>query len=185
MTTKTVETWIDETSGDRDGGDVPVVKVIIKRSDETAKTSLLSDSDDISDASEEGSSAIGRGGWEVPSMIHPAKVVVVSKDSSAAIDVDDNSPWQKPYQPDPVVDQNTVLLGGFFLFGLAVMWPPLILLFAYVASKLIPYSFRTNDCPTTRRKLFAEFLQQKGLPNSYRSLRDRVSLEDNYWTNSR
>ncbi|KAL7563828.1 hypothetical protein ACA910_019559 [Epithemia clementina (nom. ined.)] len=84
-----------------------------------------------------------------------------------------------------IIDQNTVLAWGFVLFGLSVIWPPLILLFAYVASKLIPYSFRTNDCPANRRKLFAEFARQEDLPDTYRSLADRIRLEDSYWANRR
>ena len=50
------------------------------------------------------------------------------------------SKWKKPYEPPPVVDQSTVLIIGFLIFGLAVLWPPLILLVAYVVSKLVPYS---------------------------------------------
>jgi hypothetical protein len=50
------------------------------------------------------------------------------------------SKWKKPYEPPPVVDQSTILIIGFLIFGLAVLWPPLILLVAYVVSKLVPYS---------------------------------------------
>jgi hypothetical protein len=50
------------------------------------------------------------------------------------------SKWKKPYEPPPVVDQSTVLIIGFLIFGLAVLWPPLILLVAYIVSKLVPYS---------------------------------------------
>lgn len=50
------------------------------------------------------------------------------------------SKWKKPYEPPPIVDQSTVLIIGFLIFGLAVLWPPLILFVAYVCSKLIPYS---------------------------------------------
>jgi hypothetical protein len=57
----------------------------------------------------------------------PTKAVKVSK-------------WKKTYEPPPVVDQSTVLIIGFLIFGLAVIWPPLILLVAYVVSKLVPYS---------------------------------------------
>jgi hypothetical protein len=50
------------------------------------------------------------------------------------------SKWKKPYEPPPVIEQSTVLIIGFLIFGLAVLWPPLILLVAYVVSKLVPYS---------------------------------------------
>jgi hypothetical protein len=50
------------------------------------------------------------------------------------------SKWTKPYEPPPVIEQSTVLIIGFLIFGLAVLWPPLILLVAYVVSKLVPYS---------------------------------------------
>jgi hypothetical protein len=74
--------------------------------------------------------------------------------SSDAISVDSTTPakakaeatavkvskWKKPFEPAPIVDQPTILIIGFLIFGLAVLWPPLILLVAYVVSKLVPYS---------------------------------------------
>ena len=38
------------------------------------------------------------------------------------------NPWLRPYEPPPVMNQSTVLVIGFLIFGLAVIWPPLILL---------------------------------------------------------
>ena len=167
-------TTTDETS--MDGAvDVPPSRVVIKRSDETAKTSLLS-FDDSSEASEDE-------GWEP--IIRCTTVTATTTTTISQAASISNGEWRRPYRPNPVLEQNTVLVAGFFLFVLSVVWPPLILLVAYVVSKLIPYSFRTNDCPTTRRKLFAEFLRQDDLPHCYRSLQDRVDLEDSYWTNQR
>jgi hypothetical protein len=64
----------------------------------------------------------------------------LTKVKSAKTAVKAVSKWKKPYEPPPVVDQSTVLIIGFLIFGLAVLWPPLILLVAYVVSKLVPYS---------------------------------------------
>ena len=163
----------DETST-VDGRDVPPVNVVFKRSDETAKTSLLSD--DASDTSEEV--------WEAPMTSQRASTPSTSSNAPSR-KRDAGARWRRPYEPSPVVDQYLVLWLGFFLFALSVMWPPLILLFAYIASKLVPYSFRTNDCPTNRRKLFAEFVRQDNLPESYRSIPDHIKLEDSYWSNQR
>lgn len=186
---------IEEISVANGTGIIPPSKAI-RRSDETAKTSLLSsyDDDDDNDSSEGSSDDVGEG-WErlsttTATNVSSTKVRLAStrrittKESSAPIPLYDTR-WQKPYHPAPVVDQITILVWGFVLFGLSLIWPPLILLFAYGASKLIPYSFRTNDCPATRRKLFAEFVQQATLPDSYRLLRNRVKLVDSYWSNQR
>jgi hypothetical protein len=67
--------------------------------------------------------------------VESTKAISTTKGAAKAV-----SKWKKPYEPPPVVDQSTVLIVGFLIFGLAVLWPPLILLVAYVASKLVPYS---------------------------------------------
>jgi len=93
--------------------------------------------------------------------------------------------WKAAFEPAPIAAQETILYLGFFLFCLSVIWPPLLLLFAYIASKLIPYSYRTNDCPANRRKLFAEFSSQEDLPENFRKIPEGIELEDSYWANER
>jgi len=72
---------------------------------------------------------------------------------------DDTRRWSEPYEPPPIVTQSTVLAFGFFLFALASLWPPLILLVTYLLSKLVPYSFRINDDASTRRQLYREYVR--------------------------
>ena len=93
--------------------------------------------------------------------------------------------YQGPYDAGPVINQSTILAIGIFVFGLATIWPPLILLFAYVASKLIPYSFRVNDTVTERRKLFADFASQDNLPAEFKHIPDYIHLQESYWVNAR
>ena len=105
--------------------------------------------------------------------------------SSVVSELPSKSPWSKPYVPPPVVDQSTVLAIGFFIFALAMIWPPLILLFTYVASKLLPYSFRVNDDPTKRRILFTEFAKDEDLPEDFRETPEEIHLEEGYRENAR
>lgn len=95
------------------------------------------------------------------------------------------SAWRQPYEPPPVVSQSIVLAIGFFLFILASLWPPLILLVAYVASKLIPYSFRINDDASRRRQLFQEFSNDDEFPETLKQFPSHLCLEESYWINSR
>jgi hypothetical protein len=94
--------------------------------------------------------------------------------------------WDQPYVAPPVMDRSTILAAGFGIFVLAMIWPPLILLFAYIASKLIPYSFRENDDAAVRRILYAKFASQdEDHPERFRNIRKYVNLEESYWTNER
>lgn len=93
--------------------------------------------------------------------------------------------WKDKYEPAPLISQSTILTLGFFVFCLAMLWPPLILLFAYVVSKLVPYSFRENDDASTRRQLFAQFSMQDDLPEEFKNVPDHIRLVESYWVNSR
>ena len=95
------------------------------------------------------------------------------------------SPWSRPYEPPPVVSQITIQMMGIFIFVLASIWPPLVLLFAYIASKIIPYSFRVNDDATKRRKLFQEFANDDQLPLQFKTVPQHIHLEQDYWKNDR
>lgn len=94
--------------------------------------------------------------------------------------------WTRPYQAESVVSQYTILSIGAFVFLLAVIWPPLILLLAYVVAKVVSYSFRVNDSATHRRKLFHDFCQTADqLPEHFTRLRSNVLLEDDYFVSPR
>ena len=94
--------------------------------------------------------------------------------------------WSAAYDPKPIVSQSSILLIGFILFILATIWPPLLLLVAYIASKLVPYSFRVNDDPAVRRRLFAEFASQaEDLPEAFKQPPKHLDVQHGYWTNKR
>jgi hypothetical protein len=102
-----------------------------------------------------------------------------------SVDSTASAKWSQPYEPPPLVDRSTVLLAGVILFALAMIWPPLILFVAYMCSKIIPYSFRVNDDPATRRRLFAEFKGQDDLPNRFKLPSSDIEIQHGYWTNRR
>jgi hypothetical protein len=104
----------------------------------------------------------------------------VSVDSTTS-----SAKWNQPYVPPPLVDRSTVLLAGAIFFVLALIWPPLILFVAYLCSKIVPYSFRVNDDPATRRRLFAEFKAQDDLPKRFKLPSRDIEIQQSYWTNKR
>ena len=89
------------------------------------------------------------------------------------------------FDPKPAIQRSTVLLVGFGIFVLAMLWPPLILLATYVASILLPYSFRVNDDGASRRKLLHRFEKEDRVSDSMREVPEDVHLESGYWTNAR
>lgn len=114
----------------------------------------------------------------------------LSKNSSYESGISDLD-WTKVLQdealndPTPSVDRFTIAMAGIALFILATIWPPLILLVTYLASILIPYSFRINDNATTRRQLIDKFEKEDDLSASMREIPDDVQLKSSYWINSR
>lgn len=121
----------------------------------------------------------------------PAEVIppVVSCDNDAVESLGDSSQkardFSTPYVPPPMVRQSTIMGFGIFVFLLGMIWPPLILLIAYICSKLVPYSFRENDDPTTRRELFHQFSQDDTLPDRFKNIETYVQFEESYWVNER
>jgi hypothetical protein len=94
--------------------------------------------------------------------------------------------WSGPYCPEPVVSQSAILYAGLAAFALALLWPPLLLLAAYLASKLVPYSYRRNDEGSARRRLYREFSRaENGHPKCFSSPPDSVRIRESYWVNGR
>jgi acylglycerol lipase len=87
--------------------------------------------------------------------------------------------------PPPVIRRSTILAIGFGVFFLALIWPPLILMVTYLLSILVPYSWRVNDDPTSRRRLFKEFRERDDLPAAYRLTDGEVVIDERYWVNER
>jgi hypothetical protein len=91
-----------------------------------------------------------------------------------------------PHVSQPIVDSFSIISIGVFLFALAQIWPPLLLLAAYATSKLVCYCFRDNDDACVRRQMFAEFCQEvDDLPEQFRNINRYVELEESFWTNER
>lgn len=93
--------------------------------------------------------------------------------------------FSQPYTPPPLVRQSTIMGFGIFVFLLGIIWPPLILLIAYVCSKLVPYSFRENDNASTRRELFHQFSEEEDLPDRFKNIEKYVNFEESFWVNER
>jgi len=94
--------------------------------------------------------------------------------------------FDKVYDCPPVVNRGTIMAAGLFIFALAMIWPPLILLFTYIASKLIPYTLRENDDAAKRRELYSQFVQDEdNLPEAFVRRFERVNIDESYWTNER
>lgn len=122
--------------------------------------------------------------------VPPAIVCSDAQTQSDAASVDSSCihrrRFNKVYECPPVVNRSTILAAGLFIFGLAMIWPPLILLFAYIASKLIPYTFRENDDAAMRRELYSQFVQDEDhLPDKFVQRFQTVNIEESYWTNER
>lgn len=175
---------------------------------QTAKTSLLSETEaplPKTPHEDDDDSEVSSDSWErmrlsmmashptnpvSPHSKHHSPFDVPEEEASDAANSNDSAnnlnTWSIAYEPAPLIEQRTVLTWGFACFVLAMMWPPLILFFAYIASKIIPYSYRTNDDPVNRRKLFADFVRQgHDLPPQFTSLPEDIELQDSYWTNER
>lgn len=84
-----------------------------------------------------------------------------------------------------MISQNAILTIGFLLFAVAVVWPPLILLVAYLVAKLLPYSYRRNDDAAERRLLFRDFSTDPQAPEAFRIIPNYVDYQQSYWINDR
>jgi hypothetical protein len=89
------------------------------------------------------------------------------------------------YVSDPLVGPTEILIVGFVLFGLALIWPPLILVCAYLLSKLVPYCYRVTDDASRRRQLLTKFEKEDQVSAHLRVIPTDVNIEQKYWTNSR
>jgi hypothetical protein len=89
------------------------------------------------------------------------------------------------FDPAPIIPQSAVLGFGVLIYFLVMIWPPLILLVAYIFSKLIPYSFRENDEASSRRQLFHEFMKEDDLPENFKAIPDHICLEEQFIVNDR
>lgn len=127
---------------------------------------------------------------------HPASSTVAAAEGHASLRHKSRR-WRTRFQPRPVVSQNTIFAWGVVLFVLACVWPPLVLLVAYILSRFIPYAYRTNDDAATRRKIFRDFVRNGEHPERFQRLfhgdddkRDHntataIHREESYWVNDR
>jgi hypothetical protein len=96
-----------------------------------------------------------------------------------------SKPKLQIFVPPPLISKSAILTVGFGLFLLAYLWPPFILLLAYVASLFVPYAFRKTDEAHTRRVLYAEFMKNPKVPFELKRPPDDIILNEQYWVNSR
>lgn len=121
-------------------------------------------------------------------MLHPSQQFSVKTGSLSK-----SRPLPKPssiyddYKPPPLVSQTTVLVIGVILFLLAMIWPPLLLVVAYLASHLIPYAYRVNDDAVTRRSMLRKFHLEDPVSLARQDLfpHSKVDLQSSYWMNPR
>jgi hypothetical protein len=106
-------------------------------------------------------------------------------EKNAPLDAEDAVSLDYSYVAPPLITRSMVWGVGLFLFGLAMIWPPLLLLVTYIASVLIPYFYRVTDDASTRRYLLHQFEQDDHVSAHRREVPEDVRLETSYWTNSR
>ncbi|GMH55445.1 hypothetical protein TrRE_jg2046 [Triparma retinervis] len=83
----------------------------------------------------------------------------------------------------PTFSGSSILTAGFILFGLATIWPPLILICAFLTSKFLSYTNLSNDEAPARRRWWAS-LKSSGLP-PWLAVPPSVDHRESYWVNSR
>ena len=66
--------------------------------------------------------------------------------------------------PPARISQTRCLLIGVAIYAAATVWPPLILIAAFILGQFLPYALRVNDDPESRRRFYREF-QKRDDPN--------------------
>lgn len=122
---------------------------------------------------------------ETPSLLDSTETCSIDSGSIESVSVSRTGRWNKPYNAPPIVHQSIIILLGVFLSILALIWVPLILLFSFLTSKLISYSFRVNDDASTRRQMLAEFGRDEEQPDYFRNIPNNIQLKESYWVNQR
>jgi len=85
--------------------------------------------------------------------------------------------------PRPRITSIKILTIGGLIFGLALIWPPLLLLVSAILSITIPYAFRENDDGESRRRMWNEFVKKDDLPEELKC--KEVDMEERFWMNDR
>lgn len=122
---------------------------------------------------------------ETPSLLDSTETCSIDSGSIESVSVSRPGRWNKPYNPPPIVHQSVIIILGVFLSVLALIWVPLILIFSFLTSKLISYSFRVNDDASSRRQMLAEFGRDEEQPENFRSIPNNIQLKESYWVNQR
>mmetsp|Transcript_9921 Transcript_9921/g.27112 ORF Transcript_9921/g.27112 Transcript_9921/m.27112 type:complete len:370 (-) Transcript_9921:303-1412(-) len=89
------------------------------------------------------------------------------------------------YDAPPLVSTQTVFAIGIFVYILASIWPPSLLILTVFVWKLTTYSLRINDEGASRRMLLHEFEKNDKVSDHLREIPSDVSVTQGYWTNSR
>lgn len=87
---------------------------------------------------------------------------------------------------DPVLSSSSIIISGVIVYIIAYIYPPLIILVAYLISQILPYLFHANnDDATARRKYWKTFAEGPCVPEEWKDIPNRVKLKEEYWINAR
>jgi pimeloyl-ACP methyl ester carboxylesterase len=87
-----------------------------------------------------------------------------------------------PYHSNPVLSHGLIAAVGISFFVLALICPPLILLFTLTLTYFVPQWFQERDDGTSRRSHYAAYLNNQG---SHLLDESVLSICESYWTNQR
>ncbi|GMI11938.1 hypothetical protein TrVE_jg12545 [Triparma verrucosa] len=83
------------------------------------------------------------------------------------------------------ISSTTVCLWGVFLYVVAQIYPPLILVVAFVASKFTSAVYKSNDSGENRRKAWTKMISDPSTCPDWFETPSDISYEESYWVNSR
>ena len=99
------------------------------------------------------------------------------------LDFEPYLPTSEPADVDSQFSSSWIIMIGFVVYYLALVYPPAILVVTVVLAKMIPYMYRKNDCPEARRKAWKQWVERDA-PPIWHSPSD-VIVEEKYWENGR
>lgn len=93
----------------------------------------------------------------------------------------------EPPPSKPWVTSTPILIAGTFIYLLARLWLPSLLILTLILSKFIPHFFRLNDHGDTRRRLWKSWSMDEERPDEWKpeSIDKNMILKESYWMNQR
>mmetsp|Transcript_18964 Transcript_18964/g.44912 ORF Transcript_18964/g.44912 Transcript_18964/m.44912 type:complete len:388 (+) Transcript_18964:153-1316(+) len=89
--------------------------------------------------------------------------------------------------PPARISQTRCLFIGVAIYAAATVWPPLILIAAFILGQFLPYALRVNDDPESRRRFYREFQKRDdpNVPEDWRKTPDDIVVKERYFVNDR